>query len=100
MAIFASFCLASGAALAETTAPGKIEVTQGHANPNCRMVKHKENGSGIERWFRIQQVQGKDDVAAVVLAALISKRDVTIFWVPGQTTGCGSEPAINYISTF
>lgn len=92
--------VACPAAVAETTGLGKIMYTQGHSNPSCRTVAFKETASGAVIYFSISAVQGKDDVAAMVLAALISNRDVQIYYVPGQTSGCGTEPAINYITVF
>lgn len=92
--------LASSDAAAESTGMGKIEYTQGHVGPNCRTVRFKDNTTGAVLHFRIQEVQGKDDVAAIVLAALISKSDVQIYYEPAQTTGCGTEPKIIYITLY
>jgi hypothetical protein len=104
MKIYASFALlgilaSAGYAYAQNqqTAPGKIIATQGHAYPHCRMVLHRENASGTARWFRVPAVNGKDDINAVALSALISQRDTVIAWWLGSTTGCGSEPAIVWI---
>jgi hypothetical protein len=68
------FFRTSGAALAKATAPGEIDVRHGHASLSRRRIKPKERASGSERWFCIEKVQGKDDVAEVVLAVLASKR--------------------------
>lgn len=87
-------------ASAESTGLGKIDYTQGHVAPNCRTVRFTDNTTGAILHFRIQDVQGKDDVAAIVLAALISKRDVSIYYEPAQTTGCGTEPRIIYITVY
>lgn len=86
-------------AFAEVTQKGKIVSTEGHANPNCRIVQHRENGTGTVRYFRIADIAGDDDVSAVVLAALMANRDITITY-GAQTTGCGSEPSINYVTVY
>lgn len=87
-------------AATETTAKGKIVFTQGHRVPDCRTVEHVENATGTVRFFRIQDVQGHDDVSAVALSALMSGRDTTITYDPAVTTGCGSEPSIEYITVY
>jgi len=96
--------LVNSSAFAEVTKAGKVLSTQGHEAPNCRIVKHKENDVdgvvGITRFFRIKDVVTDDDVSAVALAALVSNRDVTINYVPGVGSGCGSEPKILYITIY
>ena len=84
----------------ETTPKGKIIFTQGHANPNCRTVKFKENDSGIVRLFRIADIATDDDISAVALSALMGNRDVTISYNATVTTGCGSEPRISFITIY
>jgi len=84
----------------ETTGMGKIIYTQGHINPACRTVSHKENDTGIQRAFRISSVASDDDVGAAVMSALLANRDTTISYEPGETTGCGTEPKIIYITVY
>ena len=64
------------------------------------MVKHKANDSGVETVFRITDSAGGRDIGAIVLTALVADRDVDITYNPGQTTGCGPEPAITYIRIY
>jgi peroxiredoxin len=64
------------------------------------MVLHQENGTGTQKLFRIPAVNGDDDISAVTLSALMGNRDVIIYYTNGATTGCGSEPAITYITIF
>jgi hypothetical protein len=85
-------------AASTSTAPGKIIYTEGHAVPSCRVVQHRENDTGIVRFFRIASVTGHDDVNAVALTALVANRDVTINYDPAVGSGCGTEPAISYIT--
>jgi hypothetical protein len=82
------------------TAKGKIVFTQGHVSPSCRTVMHRENGTGTTRYFRMEGVTGDDDVSSIVLTALMSNRDVVITYVPGETSGCGTEPRITYVTVF
>lgn len=44
--------ISSNAFAIEWTEKGKILSTQGHYVPNCRIVKHQENISGIVTTFR------------------------------------------------
>jgi hypothetical protein len=91
--------LLGNTAIAADTAAGKIVGTQGHINPACRTVTHKENATGTVRYFRIAPVTGAaDDISAVVLAALVSSSDVVISYDPSITTGCGAEPRIQFIA--
>jgi hypothetical protein len=87
-------------AFADSTSVGKIIYTQGHVAPSCRTVQHKENATGQIRNFRIQEIAGKDDVGAIVLSALLANRDVAIVYDPAQTTGCGGEPKILYVTIY
>ena len=91
-------------ATADVTQRGKIIATQGHITPNCRMVLHQENASGVQRWFRIpekdQNGSQRNDISAVALSALLTGKDTTIFFDPLLTTGCGQEPEINYITIY
>jgi len=82
---------------AETTDFGKIKRTQGHYVPDCRMVVHVENISGIERTFRIKDIAGDDDVQSIILMALGTDKNVRIRYEEGLTTGCGTEPMIHWI---
>jgi len=96
---FSLLPLANGAGL--DTGRGKIIVTQGHSSAPCRMVLFQLNSTGVQTWFRIPVVSGgQDNISAVILAALTANRDVSIFYDPAVTTGCGSEPAITIVSIF
>ncbi|SFK65083.1 hypothetical protein [Caulobacter sp. UNC279MFTsu5.1] len=79
---------------------GVIIQTEGHISPSCRTVvlKRKDNGATIS--FRIATTNSEDGVMAVTLTALTTGREVQIFYTPGVTTGCGSEPRIEYITLF
>lgn len=85
---------------AQTTAKGKITYTQGHSTPACRTLQHKENDTGTIKFFRIPVASTNNDINAVALAALMAGRDVTIWYDPSITTGCGVEPAVGYITVY
>ena len=87
-------------AIADQTDLGKIVYTQGHVAANCRTVKFKENQTGVEMYFRIADSTSDDDVSSIVLAAMMTSRDVSIFYNPGETTGCGTEPKIVYVTIY
>lgn len=80
------------------TVRGKILVTQGHTNPACRMVQLKRNDNGTVMWFRIAATGVEDGILAVTITALTAGRDVEITYDSAVTSGCGTEPAIAYIS--
>lgn len=98
--IVIAIAFTQSAAAFETTAKGKIQTTQGHVAPNCRIISHRENGTGTTRTFRIQDVQGHDDVNAVALSALLANRDTTISYDSSVTSGCGSEPRVMFITVY
>ena len=97
VAVLLLVVLMSSVSSADTTARGKVLFTEGHSSPSCRTVKHRENDSAIERTFRIKNVDGDDDVQAILLMALAANKDVMIAWTEGVTTGCGSDPAIGWV---
>jgi hypothetical protein len=101
--LFTAFSLVlaiSISAQADTTQKGKIVATEGHIVPSCRTVVFKENATGIQKAFRILDAVGEDDVSPIVLTALVSQKDVTIFYEPTVTSGCGTEPRIGYITIY
>jgi hypothetical protein len=88
----------SQAYAALTTVRGKILVTQGHTVPACRMVQFKRNDNGAILWFRIAATGVEDGILAITITALTTGKDVEITYDPALTTGCGTEPAINFIA--
>jgi hypothetical protein len=85
----------AGPVLANDTGLGTIMEVQGHQTPNCIMVQHSAGG-----WFRIggwTTPGAGQSIHAVVLAALLSGKSVHISFTPGVTSGCGTEPVIQYI---
>lgn len=92
--------LISAGVFSESTGKTKVEFTQGHINPKCKVVAVKSNQSGSQKLFRISEVDGKDDISSVVLAALMANRDIAIQYDPNQTSGCGAEPKILYVTVY
>ena len=84
----------------ELTAKGKILSTQGHIAPNCRTVRHQENISGIITIFRMIDVAADDDISSIALSALMANRDVVIAFDSAVTSGCGTEPKIQFITVY
>lgn len=80
---------------------GKIIQTEGHWAPSCRTVALEYDDAGVlkRKTFRIKEVSG-DDINAVALAALMADKRVRIAYVPGETSGCGSEDMIKYITIY
>ena len=96
----ALFLLVSTVVQADATQKGKVIATEGHTSPNCRTLVFKDNATGNQKAFRIKDVTGHDDVSSVGLTALVAQKDVTIYYDPAVTTGCGSEPGIAYITIY
>lgn len=77
---------------------GKIIKTEGHVSPNCRTVTFKRSDNGQMMLFRIAATGQEDGVLAVTLTALTTGLDVAIAFEQGQTSGCGTEPRIIFIT--
>ena len=96
--------LALGAGLAlpahatSVSVSGRVMETQGHETPACRMVRLRNSAGGSDIWFRIPDTGKDDGILAVTLTALTSGLNVVIAYDPALTTGCGTEPKIQYIS--
>lgn len=92
--------ISASLAQADTTAPGYIAFTQGHVVPACRTVAHVEDGTGTTRYFRIPDTNNDSDISSILLTSVAAKLKVDITYDPQVTTGCGNEPAINYITIY
>lgn len=79
---------------------GTIVMTQGHEVPACRVVALKRSGDNALMWFRIPTVNGEDGIMATTITALTTRLEVEIYFDYAVTSGCGSEPRIQYISLF
>lgn len=78
---------------------GKVLFTQGHENLSCRTVAIRENGTGTIYYFRIASPgSGQDSIGSIAQTATVSQLDVSVAYDPSQTSGCGTEPRIIYIS--
>ena len=77
---------------------GKVIITQGHQSPGCRMVEIQNNVNGNLLWLRIPNTGQEDGILSVTLTALTTGLNVQVTFDPTITTGCGTEPAIQYIS--
>jgi hypothetical protein len=73
---------------------GKIQSLEGHINPACRTIFLK-NDAGELSAYRVPNTQNDNSILAVAMMAYSQDRKVTIVYVPGSTTGCGSEPRID-----
>jgi hypothetical protein len=88
----------SPASAATTVVRGKIIVTQGHQSPACRTVMLRRASDNQPMYFRIAATGVEDGIMAVTITAVTTRLDVEITYDPAVTSGCGSEPAIQYIS--
>ncbi|KRA60425.1 hypothetical protein ASD79_09350 [Caulobacter sp. Root655] len=96
----ATVSLSSHALAAGTTVRGTIVSTQGHEVPACRTVALKRKTDGVLMYFRIPTTGVEDGIMATTITALTTRREVEIYYDPAATTGCGTEPRIQFISLF
>lgn len=76
----------------------KVVSTQGHVYPACRTLEFKEIGTGTMYYLRVPYVQDDNSILSVAMSAQISNLTVSVVYDDAATTGCGPEPAIQYIS--
>ena len=89
----------SSQAFAITLVQGKIVKTEGHEAPTCRRVTLKRDDNGQLMTFRIPSaIPDETGIMAVSLTALVSRLTVEVGYDADQTSGCGSEPRIRYIT--
>lgn len=89
--------LAHPALASQQVISGKVLFTQGHVNPACRQVTVQDT-TGTTYVFRIPTPSGPDSIGSAVLAAAISGQQVDVIFDTTVTTGCGTEPAISYVT--
>lgn len=90
--------LPNAAFAASTVVRGTISMTQGHESPACRTVGLRRQSDGQIMLFRIPATGLEDGIMAVTITALTMRLTVDVVYDPAQTTGCGSEPKIQYIT--
>ena len=100
---FALFSVAGlGASTAHAsmqTVVGHVTSIQGHLNPNWRTVSVREDSTCTIWYFRLALPRpGPDTIGAAILAALATGQQVGVVFDPAVTTGCGVEPAIQYVT--
>lgn len=78
---------------------GIITTTEGHMFPNCRTVGFKSSDTGAYSSFRIKH-EPNSDISSVVLTALASGKEVNIAYIEDETSRCGIQPMIRYITIF
>ena len=97
-AILISGVVSQGALGATQSISGKVTLVQGHLSAACREV-FVQDSSGTMYTFRIGlPSSGPDSIMTVVLSAEIAQLEVDVVYDPAITTGCGTEPEIQYVS--
>lgn len=94
------FLISSPALASSTTVRGKIVATEGHEVPVCRTVRLKRSDTGAIIFFRIPANGTDDGILATTLTAVTTGLEVDITYDLALTTGCGTEPRIQYITIF
>jgi hypothetical protein len=85
---------------AETQITGKNLQAEGHINAAHRRVVLQRSDNGQIVTFRMVNYTSETSIPATTLTALASHLTVTIDYDPAQTSGCGTEPSIIYITVF
>lgn len=88
----------SPAQAAEVLFTGKVVETQGHANPRCRMLGVRAEGTGGIQWFRLPDTQIDNSILAVAMSAQATSAEVVVSYDPEIGSGCGTEPVVNWIA--
>lgn len=76
---------------------GKVHVLEGHVNPACRMLFVKPDHEEGLKIFRLPDTGADNSILAVAMMALSQDRPVTVVYTDGSTTGCGTEPRVEYL---
>ncbi len=82
---------------ASTIVTGKIVIAEGHQSTTCRRLFLRQT-DGTLMVFRIGGNGTADGILPVALTALTSGLTVDLSYTPGVGTGCGAEPAVEYVS--
>ena len=77
---------------------GRSIALVGHEVEACAVVTFRSNATNTTQSFRIPN--GGEQIFATAMSALVSDRDVQVFYDPQLTSGCGSEPKILFIKLF
>lgn len=96
-ALATALLLASQAQATSIVVRGRILTTQGHESAGCSTVALKRDSDQQILFFRIPAGSGMNDILAITLTALTQRLTVDLIYDPAVTTGCGSEPKIQYI---
>lgn len=78
-------------------ARGTIYLLEGHINPACRVLVIKQETDGALAYYRIPDTGADNSILAVAMMAFSQKRKVTLVYSDGGTTGCGTEPRIDFL---
>ncbi|WP_125996387.1 hypothetical protein [Sphingomonas sp. S-NIH.Pt15_0812] len=78
-------------------ARGTIYQLEGHVNPACRVLIIKRETDSALAYFRIPDTGTDNSILAVAMMAFSQKRKVTLVYSDGGTTGCGTEPRIDFL---
>lgn len=97
LAISAIFMFAYPASAATQYVTGKVVQTQGHTIPACRTVQIRNAADGSIVYFRIPNTGQDNSILAITMTALTAGLQVIVAYDPAVTTGCGTEPQINWI---
>lgn len=84
------------AAASQVSVSGKVLWMQGHQSPACREVAVQDS-AGTTYVFRLQNLS-PDTIGAVFMAATVSGAQVDVIYDTSITTGCGTEPAVQYVT--
>ncbi|WP_155006246.1 hypothetical protein [Sphingomonas hengshuiensis] len=96
MVTYLTTCVAPTLAHGEE-AYGKVMFVEGHINPACRQIAIKPDSGASLLYFRVPDTGADNSIEAVALTAVATGFNVRLIYTSGVTTGCGSEPRVEYI---
>ena len=79
------------------TVSGTVASVEGHISPACRVLVIKNGVSGGSEYYRIPDTGTDNSILAVALTAIATNQQVVLTYTSGVTTGCGTEPRIEYL---
>jgi hypothetical protein len=81
-----------------TAVTGKIVSIDGHVYPACRVIVIKREDNGALEYYRIPDTGADNSILAVGLSAIATRLSVVLSYTPGVTSGCGTEPRVDFLS--
>lgn len=83
-------------AMAGTT-NGKVIFVEGHISSSCRILAIDDDTDHSIKYYRLPDTGADNSMMAVAMLAFSLQKSVTVVFADGGTTGCGTEPRVDYL---